>query len=1346
MLQSELNMLDLASVSFDQYQRYGVAARAIETLRKNGAPLKILEVGSNIHQLLGRLLPKDNIDYLDLEIPEEMRGKANIIVGDATALSLADGSYDVVVALDVYEHISQELRAAFLHHTCRVARLLTVIGAPFDYPHTVQAENEASAYWKNLFGEPYRWLDEHDLNGLPDIAWSTQQVHDLGYQFCTMKHGDIDLWKRLIQVHFAKEYTQSLRPLATAFDEYYNTHLFEKDFSPTRSYREFIFISKEQNIVNKLSGIFGQIPKSSNQLLESDSFLNLSGQILEIPVEMHREISSRDTAIDHLNQVARERLDLLQSSDNELLIKIQEYSRLNQEGLDEASRLQREINSRDAVIIHLNQVAHDRYDLIIQGHHSSVQLNAELAASNAEIAAFRQSNSWRLTAPLRFVTRQAKRMPRAIGLAVPAIKLGGGVTSTVKKAIKLYLREGIPGIKRGFRLAAISAAPVSAETPGAASAATTPKTTAIAPMPGNSDYQAWIRQYDTRTDDERANIRATQADFANKPLISVLMPTYNPKSEWLIAAIESVRKQVYPHWELCIADDASTDPAVRLILERYARLDPRIKIVIRQKNGHISAASNSALALATGTWVALLDHDDLLPEHALFWVAHSINAHPKVRMIYSDEDKTDENNRRFDPYFKCDWNPDLFYSHNMFSHLGVYETALMRQVGGFREGFEGAQDYDLALRCIEQVKPTQIFHIPRVLYYWRVHAESTALSADSKPYAMIAGERAINEHFERTGVKGSAKLIGYGYQAIYPLPDNPPLASIIIPTRNGLALLTQCINSILDKTSYPNYEILVVDNGSDDAKTLSYLYSLSTNPKIRVIRDDRPFNYSSLNNAAVAQAKGEIIALLNNDIEVISPAWLSEMVSHALRPGVGAVGAKLWYPNDTLQHGGVTLGVGGVAAHAHRLMPKGHYGYMGRAALTQSFSAVTAACLVIRKSIYQQLGGLNEVELAVGYNDVDFCLRLRVAGYRNVWTPMAELYHHESATRGSDETEVNKARLDTEVAYMKQRWGTLLQNDPAYSPNLTLGGDDFSFAWPSRAPALPLHPSLVGSVPKTAPVDRVAKTMHVLKKDGLGLEIGPSHNPMAPKKAGYNVHVLDHATAEELKIKYTGHNVNLDNIEEVDFVWRGEPLSELIGREHCYDWIVASHVIEHVTDFVGFLRQCEKLLAPGGVISLVVPDKRYCFDYYRWPSNTGDTLQAYTDNCVRHPSGAVFDHFANASKMGERITWGDHDSGDIKMVHTLDEAEHYWKLAIKNDEYIDSHRWKFTPSSFRIILNDLQALGLTELAEVGGFDTVGFEFWITLGKRQPDSAIYDRQELSRCMVREIGESIKCLAP
>lgn len=567
-------------------------------------------------------------------------------------------------------------------------------------------------------------------------------------------------------------------------------------------------------------------------------------------------------------------------------------------------------------------------------------------------------------------------------------------------------------------------------------------------------YPGWIREFDTLPDEVRAAMCAHAERFANKPLISIVMPVYNPNPAWLEEAIESVLTQIYPHWELCIADDLSSDAAIRPILARYAQLDQRIKLIFREQNGHISAASNSALALAQGEWIALLDHDDVLAEHALFWVVDAINRHPACRLIYSDEDKIDEVGVRSDPYFKCDWNPDLFYSQNMFSHLGVYHADLVREIGGFRTGLEGSQDYDLALRCIERIAPEQIQHIARVLYHWRIHADSTAHSSDAKPYAMVAGELAINEHLDRMGVNARAESLGYGCRVRYALPACLPLVSLIIPTRNNIKLLKLCVESILAKTTYPNYEILIVDNGSDDPATLQYLKKIALEPRIRVMLDDSPFNYSALNNAAVKLARGDIVGLLNSDVEVISPDWLSEMVSHALRPEVGAVGARLWYSDDTLQHAGVVLGVHGIAGHVHRFLPKGDTGYCGRASLIQSFSAVTGACLLIRKSIYEALGGLNETELQVACNDVDFCLRVREAGYRNIWTPYAELYHHESASRGFDDTPEKLARSAKEISYMQQRWGDALLNDPAYSPNLSLDAEDFSLAWPPRVAAV----------------------------------------------------------------------------------------------------------------------------------------------------------------------------------------------------------------------------------------------------------------------------------------------------
>lgn len=571
------------------------------------------------------------------------------------------------------------------------------------------------------------------------------------------------------------------------------------------------------------------------------------------------------------------------------------------------------------------------------------------------------------------------------------------------------------------------------------------------PVVPKTAYLHWIECYDTLTDASRARMRRRIGQWEAPPLISVVMPVFDPPPNLLDEAIRSVRAQIYAHWELCIADDASRNERVRSILRRHAAEDPRVKIVLRPTNGHISAASNSALELASGAFVALLDHDDLLAEHALFWVAESIVDNGEVGLIYSDEDKIDLHGKRHDPYFKCDWNLHLFRSQNMISHLGVYRTALVREVGGFRVGFEGAQDYDLALRCIERLRPDQIRHLPRVLYHWRVIPGSTAMSGSEKPYAVVAGARALTDHLERTGNSGAVESTPYSYYQInYDLPVQVPLVSLVIPTRNGLQLLRKCIESICDKTTHPAYEIIVVDNGSDDPETLAYLAGLACQSDVRVLRDDRPFNYSALNNAAVSIARGEIIGLLNNDIEVISPNWLSEMVSLALQPDVGAVGAKLWYPNDTLQHGGVILGLRGVAGHSFAGTGKGASGYFGRCVLRQSYSAVTAACLLVRKALYHEVGGLNETDLTVAFNDVDFCLKLREKGYVNVWTPYAELYHHESVSRGFEDTPEKQGRFKKEIEYMQNRWKDSLYCDPAYSPNLTLDREDFSLAWPPR--------------------------------------------------------------------------------------------------------------------------------------------------------------------------------------------------------------------------------------------------------------------------------------------------------
>jgi glycosyltransferase involved in cell wall biosynthesis len=568
-------------------------------------------------------------------------------------------------------------------------------------------------------------------------------------------------------------------------------------------------------------------------------------------------------------------------------------------------------------------------------------------------------------------------------------------------------------------------------------------------------YQSWIAQFDTRTRSDVIELRRHRRAMRRHPVISVILPVYNPELPILEAAIASIEGQLYEHWELCIADDASTDPNVRPFLEEVAARDPRIKLILREQNGHISACSNSALGLATGEWCALLDQDDLFAEHALAFAALEIENHPDAGLIYSDEDKIDEKGVRSNPFFKPDWNPELFLGQNFINHVGVYRTDLLRAIGGFREGFEGSQDYDLALRCVERLKPAEIRHIPRILYHWRAVAGSLAAVADAKPYAKEAARRAIGDHLQRQSIAGRVEPCPENvesHRVIYELPDPPPLVSIIIPMRDRINLLEQCLAGIRERTDYGPLEIVIVDNGSKEAATHEYLRALEEKNEARVLRVDGEFNFSRLINRGAAAAKGEVLAFLNNDIDATEPGWLREMVSHAVRAGVGAVGARLWYPNGTLQHGGVVLGLGGVAGHAFTGVPRGHAGYFNRTYLQQDCSAVTGACLLVRKEVFHQAGGFDETNLAISFNDIDFCLRLRAAGLENVWTPYANLVHHESASRGHQRTPEEQTQFVREATYMQRKWGTELLHDPFYNPNLSLNLPGFELAVPPRLP------------------------------------------------------------------------------------------------------------------------------------------------------------------------------------------------------------------------------------------------------------------------------------------------------
>ncbi|WP_242698628.1 glycosyltransferase family 2 protein [Alteromonas sp. 5E99-2] len=556
-------------------------------------------------------------------------------------------------------------------------------------------------------------------------------------------------------------------------------------------------------------------------------------------------------------------------------------------------------------------------------------------------------------------------------------------------------------------------------------------------------YPFWVKH------DEPLAIQEMQQSFNSEQsdvAYSIVLPTYNTDPIYLKECIDSVINQTHSKWELCIVDDASTNSQTIDVLKSYQEKYSNIKVKFLKQNGHISKSSNEALGMVSNDYVLLLDHDDTLPQHTLSFFTQAISDNPKAEMFYGDEDKIDEHGNRRQPHFKPDWNLDLLLSQNYICHPVVYKTSLLKEIGGFRLGVEGAQDHDLLLRATASLSREQIVHLPYILYHWRVIENSTASDASAKPYTTDAGIEAINNFISEYHKDARVEMGTYPntYKVNWRLPKALPLVSLIIPTRDGYDILKQCLESIYLRTSYSNIEIIVVDNQTTCPKTLS-LFSEYSNEKdnFRLLKWNKPFNYSAINNFAVSQARGEVVGLINNDIEVINREWLSEMVSHALRTEIGCVGAKLYYPNNTIQHAGVILGIGGVAGHSHKYFHRSEPGYFTRLQLVQNMSAVTGACLVVRKSIFEEVGGLNERDLTVAFNDVDFCLKVHAAGYRNLFTPWAELYHHESISRGEEDTPEKISRFNKECDYMKETWGDLLNADPAYNQNLSSTHENF---------------------------------------------------------------------------------------------------------------------------------------------------------------------------------------------------------------------------------------------------------------------------------------------------------------
>lgn len=553
------------------------------------------------------------------------------------------------------------------------------------------------------------------------------------------------------------------------------------------------------------------------------------------------------------------------------------------------------------------------------------------------------------------------------------------------------------------------------------------------------EYQEW---YEKNKPSEEELARQRKKKWKDPVVISVLVPAYRTPEVFLKQMMESVLLQTYPYLELCIADGSGTDDSVEKVVKEYQKKDPRVRYRRLEKNEGIAGNTNAAIEMATGEYLALFDHDDLLSPNALFEVASAIEKE-KADVIYTDEDKvTSDLKEHFQPHFKPDFNPDLLCANNYICHLFVVKRSLALKLGGQDPAYDGAQDYDFIFRCTENAE--KIVHVAKILYHWRVHQASTADNPSSKLYAFDAGKRAIEAHLARIGAKAEVshtKDLGF-YRVKYQVQGNP-MVSIVIPNKDEKETLKKCLESIWKKTSYSNYEIILVENNSTTQEIRDYYKELDGKKRVRVVYWDKEFNYSAINNFGISYAKGEYILCLNNDITVISPDWLEELLANCQRPEVGIVGARLYYPDNTIQHAGIVLGMGGCAGSLFVGLARSRGGYLHKAALQQDLSAVTAACFMVKKEVFEKVGGFEE-KLAVAFNDVDFCLKVRHAGYLVVYDPYAELYHHESKTRGYENTEAKKRRFQEEIEYMRCHWMPDILRDPYYNENLSLKASDYS--------------------------------------------------------------------------------------------------------------------------------------------------------------------------------------------------------------------------------------------------------------------------------------------------------------
>lgn len=1018
----------------DLYSRNSLMALLIKLLT-NGKEAHILDVGGFGGKLSWFLPSTHQVIVLDQkprpeEVEDEQLANEQYLRGDAKSLPFPDRSFEIVVASDLMEHTPEADRKKIYQELCRVSRNLVIIGAPFKKELVQNLEHIiAQQYWENT-GNKHPFLMEHSQNGLPSKEELEEFLKQKNYDYLGIEEGNLVNWVLQQLVTGSKQGEPEAENI-TRFNEYFNEHLLELGNLEEPTYRTIYCIMKEGKLPK--DRILMHTKPRNNFSVKTFSYL-LKTAFTEQRKLLNFRKKQLNTVAD-ITIALREKVKELQESHAFQERDIQKMKKLLQDQNHSIEFLHATLNERTAVIAQLEEektvllhkseaqakelsFLQDKEKTLqefVQKQESALnEKNAALTGATADLNLTREQLNGYKNAYEKVITSRAWKWIIRYGKIKMWIKniLWTKPAKLLKNAWGVLIHLGPKTFaKRVVR----KLKPVNKD---------------VAPQ---SLYQKYIEQQQI-TLQKKSELQKEQENFKYRPVVSIIMPTYKTDLELLKKAVDSVKAQTYEQWELCIADDASKEPKLALELEKYAAEDERIKITVCKENGGISQASNEALKLANGAYVGFLDHDDELASDALFEVVKSLQD-KKYDLIYSDEDKLELNGDRVEPFFKPDWSPDLLLSINYITHFAVYRRKLVNDLGGLRSEYDGSQDYDLVLRFTELTN--KIKHIPKILYHWRKIPGSTAAEVDAKPYVFEASKHALEDALQRRKIEG--EVVDGLWKGSYRVKRNLksfPLVSIIIPFKDKKEVLQKCLNSIFEKTTYQKYELILVDNRSEQFETEQYLKTLESHPEVTLLKYDKPFNYSAINNFAYKHAKGEILVLLNNDTEILSPGWIEAMLEHAERSEVGAVGAKLLYPNRTLQHAGIVLGVGGIANCAF-CRQTNENGYFGQVNVIRNYSAVTAACLMVRKSVYENMGGLDENNVAITFNDVDFCLRLREKGYLIVYTPYACLMHYESLSRGRD---VNME----EAKYITEKYKAVLENDPYYNPNLTRERFDFS--------------------------------------------------------------------------------------------------------------------------------------------------------------------------------------------------------------------------------------------------------------------------------------------------------------